>query len=272
MLNDYSTYLQKAEEIISTNEQIENVNELSILSNKQRLANILQTIDYINFEKNEDLKLVDLLIEINKLILFECQWTIQHSEMISGSFRTLFNAYAGDKQWTRPIYGNKFVINSLVSNIIDNFYILIEKFPLKPLSLLSYLYLSLLVTHPFNDGNGRTLFLFIKYVAKKYFKINLYFPIDLLNCKLSTEFRIYEHKAYEKLIEILNYYSSINYISVDKRIKFTNENFSIGNISYDSLNKILNCLPFFDFCLNPLIDYFSFNKSNYINDLAIITK
>lgn len=151
----------------------------------------------------------------------------------SGQFRKDCWAYAGEILWCRDIYGRYYKIDELVNKALQWYEDNITTSELY--YVLSKLYMILLMIHPFEDANGRTLFTFISIMAYKNHTI-IQIPLLSESNRIHKTFREVEHITYNRIITSAIKLLEQNKLNIDKRIK---KGYNIGNFDYSSLNFIL---------------------------------
>lgn len=172
-------------------------------------------------------------------------------------------AYAGEVLWCRDYYGSFYKIPELVK-LVCNKYIPYFWSDETIIDGISKLYLSLLLIHPFFDGNGRSIYCFVSFLAYKY--SNIYPCIYLLENtdRLHLYFRTAEHKAYGKLRRICSDNNDRG-LRYDKRLRILSED--IGYYNYSSTKHILLDIideSSFDDLKNYFIDSLGSNKKGQI--------
>ena len=151
----------------------------------------------------------------------------------TGQFRENCWAYAGEILWCRDIYGRYYKINELVSRSIQWYEDHVVSSELY--YVLSKLYMILLMIHPFENANGRTIFTFISILAYSN-KTILQVPILSGTNRIHESFREVEHNTYSKLIARAIELLKQDKLKIDKRIKV---GYNIGNFDYTSFIFIL---------------------------------
>lgn len=194
---------------------------------------------------NQNLPLDDLIKVINKS--FNCG---------QGEYRQDCWAYAGDILWCRDIYGKTYRISELVEKAM-NWYKDNEETS-DYLYVLSKLYMMLLMIHPFEDANGRTIFTFISILA---FSKNIIIQVPILfgTERIHESFREVEHLTYNKIKSEAISHLKKGKLRIDKRI---HEGYNIGNFTYSSLLYILFEMKD-NGIYNEMIDFF---KGSIINE------
>ena len=151
-------------------------------------------------------------------------------------YRKNFWAYAGDVLWCRDYYGRYYKIPELVIESYRNNIKLIQD--LQHLTFgLSRLYMQLLMIHPFNDANGRSIYTFIAYLAYKYHSLIPYIVLLKNSDRLHESFRLLEHKAYYEIMCNAAQEIVLDRLHFDRRLK--KAVCDIGYFNYNSLKIIL---------------------------------
>lgn len=184
--------------------------------------------------------------------------------MGQNAYRINYWAYAGDILWCRDYYGKYYKIPEMVDKIIK-IYIPMFRVRESLVSAMSILYITLLMVHPFNDGNGRIIYTFTAFLAYKYQHI---FPKIILlknTDRLHISFRNAEHSAYKKIMEWAQELEEFNVLKFDLRM--SSPKCDIGFFDFKSTNYIffstkLNNLTF------PLQKFFE--DMVYYNDSIFI--